>query len=203
MRAQIDVLREVFEEWLRVHNFDHGYWIYSQDEWLARGEKVITDAELVIVLENQLGDIIRFTGPWEIEDELQDLASGFGYYFEFGDYWNIGFYPRSDWSRLPPEDASYSEKLADQRWKSKRIRILRRSADRCEDCGCASRYFEVHHCYYRFGRYPWQYPDATLLALCRRCHMARAKIELEWRTFMPRLTIRELGELKRTLDKSI
>ena len=203
MRAQIEVLREVFEEWLRVHDLDYNYWVYTQAEWRARGETVITGAELVIAFENQLVSILSYSGPWEVEDELQDLAAGFGYYFEFGHHWNIGFYPLDEWPALPPANASYSDLLRDPRWSAKRCRIIRRAGAKCEDCGKAGERLEVHHCYYRYGRYPWQYPDAVLLALCRGCHESRAEIELEWRGFMPRLKVRELRELQSTLDKCL
>jgi hypothetical protein len=203
VRAQIEILREVFEEWLRIHNLNYSYWIYSRDEWLDRGVTLLTGAELIIAFENQLVDILNWTGPWEIEEELQDLANGFGYYFEMGNHWNIGFYPLEDWAPLPPANASYSELLKDQRWIAKRSRIIHRCKEQCEDCGQAAERLEVHHCYYRFGRYPWQYPDASLLALCPECHEGRAKIELEWRGFMPQLKSRELRELKETLDKGL
>ncbi len=203
MRAQIEVLREVFEEWLRVHDLDYDYWIFTRDEWRHRGETVITCAELIIAFENQLVNILNWTGPWAIEEELQELAGGFGYYFEMGHHWNIGFYPLEDWPPLPPAKATYADLLKDQRWTAKRGRIVTRSAGRCENCGSLTERLEVHHCYYRFGRYPWQYPDASLLALCRGCHEARAKLELEWRGFMPRLKTCELGDLKKALDKAL
>lgn len=205
LRAQIEILREVFEEWLRVHDLDYDYWVYTRDEWLARGEAVFgstvaTCPELVIAFENQLVDILNYTGRWDIEDELQDLAGGFGYYFEFGHHWNIGFYPLEEWPPLPPANAPYSKLLEDRRWRAKRERIVSRCNRLCEDCGQPGERFEVHHCYYRFGRYPWQYPDAALLALCRACHEARAKVELEWRGFMHRLKMSELRALKESLD---
>lgn len=208
MRVQIEILREVFEEWLRVHDLDYDYSVYTRDEWLARGETIFgsdptTCAELVIAFDNQLVDILNYTGQWEVEDELQDLASGFGYYFELGHHWNIGFYPLDEWPALPPANASYSDLLKDQRWTAKRSRIIRRAGAKCEDCGKAGELLEVHHCYYRFGRYPWQYPDAVLLALCRSCHESRAMIELEWRGFMPRLKVHELRKLHSTLDQCL
>jgi hypothetical protein len=203
VRDQIEVLREVFEEWLRIHNLDYDYGIYTHDEWKAQGETVLTEAELVITFENQLMHILNWTGPWEVEEELQELANGFGYYFEMGNYWNIGFYPLDDWPPLPPSNASYADLLNDPRWSEKRSRILERCGGRCEDCGQLASRLEVHHCYYRFGRYPWQYLDASLLGLCRKCHEMRARIELEWRGFMPRLKIRELRQLKKSLDKSL
>jgi hypothetical protein len=203
MRAQIEILSEVFEEWLQIHDLDYDYWLYTQDEWLGRGEQILQGAELVIAFDNQLVSILNYTGPWAIEEELQDLAGGFGYYFEMGHHWNIGFYPLEDWPPLPPRDSSYSELLKDIRWANKRKRIIARSHSKCENCGSDSERLEVHHCYYRFGRYPWQYPDASLLALCRKGHELRAELELEWRGFMPRLKISELQTLKESLDKCL
>ncbi len=203
MRAQIEILNEVFKEWLRIHDLDYDYWIYTRDEWLGRGEEIFKCAELIIAFDNQLIDILNYTGPWEIEEELQDLAGGFGYYFEMGNHWNIGFYPLEDWPPLPARDVAYLELLRDTRWADKRKRIITRSSGKCEDCGSGSEPLDVHHCYYRYGRYPWQYPDAALLALCRKCHEFRTEIELEWRGFMPRLKTSELQNLKETLDKCL
>lgn len=28
----------------------------------------------------------------------------------------------------------------------------------------------VHHCYYISGRKPWEYEDALLITLCKKCH---------------------------------
>jgi len=203
MRAQIEILSDVFEEWLRIHDLDYDYWIYTQDEWIDRGEETLKGAELIIAFENQLVSILNFTGPWEFEDELQDLAGGFGYYFEMGHHWNIGFYPLDAWPPLPPSDAAYADLLKDTRWVNKRRRIIARSGGKCENCGSGTLPLEVHHCYYRFGRYPWQYPDASLLALCRKCHKSRAKLEWEWRGFMPKLNISELRVLKESIDECL
>ena len=170
MRAQIEILKEVFEEWLRIHGLDYDYWIYTPEEWKVRGEKYLNDAGLVIILENQLFNIFEFLSNGEIEDELQDLAGGFGYYLEKAYHCMIGFYPLDEVAPLPPANASYAELLNDPRWSEKRCRIIERSGGRCEECGSQDGRLEVHHCYYRFGRFPWQYPDASLLALCRDCH---------------------------------
>ncbi|HZR03803.1 MAG TPA: hypothetical protein VFA81_11585 [Burkholderiales bacterium] len=201
MRAQIEVLGEVFTEWLRIHDLDYDYRIYSADEWVQREgpNNCLRGAELILVFENSL---VRFLEDGSgIHDELQDLAEGFGYYFERGELWSIGFYPIENWPSIPNTDR-YPELLADPRWKSKRSRILQRSQLRCEDCG-ANQQLEVHHCYYRFGRLPWQYPDAALLALCRECHQTRAKIELEWCGYMPNLKAAELKLLKRFLEHTL
>jgi hypothetical protein len=195
-KEQIDILKEAFEEWLQIHDLDYDFWIYSGKEWRARGELVLQKAEAVIAFENQLVSILNFTGPWNIEDELQDLAGGFGYYFELGNHWNIGFYRVEDAEELPPCSTPYSQLLRHSRWQAKRQRILSRSGGRCEECARESQALEVHHCYYRFGRLPWQYPDGALLAVCRDCHARRGKAELRFRMFMTRLKIGTLDQIR-------
>ncbi len=194
---QIDILKEAFEEWLQIHDLDYDFWIYSGDKWRARREQVLQKAEAVIAFENQLVIILNYTGPWDIEDELQDLAHGFGYYFEMGHHWNIGFYPLDKTEALPSRATPYSELLRHSRWKAKRQRILSRSGRRCEECGANGQSLEVHHCYYRPNRLPWQYPDGALLALCRDCHTRRGKAELRCRKFMTRLKIGTLEQIRK------
>lgn len=205
MRSQIDILRETFEEWLQANELDYDYWIYTKPEWEAKEGKdnVLKGAELVIAFENDLVNVFHFGIIPEIEEELQDLAEGFGYYIEHGNVWNLGFYTIENWQPLPPENASYSVKLLDHRWENKRDRILARSGRKCENCGASSTPLQIHHCYYRFGRYPWQYPDAALLSLCKSCHDKRQKQEVKWRVFQPRLSVGELEKIERLLAASL
>lgn len=191
MRAQLDVLREVFEEWLRIHEINYDFWFYTPAEWAAKEgpDHLLQGAELILAFENSLVSWLNYgTG---IDDELQDLAAGFGYYFELGHAWNLGFYPTDDWQPLPPPSAPYSQKLKDPRWQTKRARILTRCDGECEECGLSSG-LEVHHCYYRYGREPWQYPDTALLALCRDCHKRRGEAEMDFRLFQQSLRTDEL-----------
>jgi len=203
MREQIEILSDVFTEWLRLRGLDYDFWIYTRKEWAERKEDVLQGAELVHAFENQLVSILNYSGPWEAEEALQELAAGFGYYFEMGHHWNIGFYPLDNWPPLPPLNASYQELLKDSRWQAKRETILKMAKGRCEDCGIATCSPHVHHCYYRYGRYPWQYPNAVLLALCPECHKKRAEEELTWRGFMPRMLTRELQALRESLERSL
>jgi hypothetical protein len=156
----------------------------------------LDDAEVVIAFENQLVSILNFTGPWDIEDELQNLAEGFGYYFEMGNHWNLGFYRIDKVEVLPPRSTPYRQLLQHPRWLAKRQRILKRSQGRCEQCG-AKLPQQVHHCYYRYGRYPWQYPDGALLSLCKDCHPLREKTEMRLRMFLTRLKIESLEQMRR------
>lgn len=194
---QIAVLKETFVEWLQMHGLDTDVTVYSRSEWEKHeGEgRLLAAAELVFVFENDLVRILHYSDDvrvsHRVEAELQELAEGFGYYFEFGNTWSLGFYPIEDVFSLPHPQSSYATLLQDERWKKKRRRILDRCKNACEECG-SSNSLEVHHCYYRYGRLPWQYPDGALLALCRRCHTSRQAMELRFRMFLPLLRINEL-----------
>ena len=148
-----------------MYDADYDFWFYTQDEWTAREgpDHFFKDAELIVAFENDLYGWLNYPGERDVSTELTDLANGCGYWFEQGHSWSLGFTKCENWAPLPPQGASYAEKLADQRWQDKRKRILQRCDGRCEECD-APGYLEVHHCYYRYGRYPWQYPDGALLA---------------------------------------
>jgi len=105
MTASIEVLCEAFSEWLQIHDLDYDFWVYTGEEWRDRGDKVLENADAVIAFENQLVSILNYTGPWEVEDELQALAGEFGYYFEIGQHWNIGFYSLEDAESWPSHRA--------------------------------------------------------------------------------------------------
>jgi hypothetical protein len=196
-------LQECFNECLQIHGFDYDCWFYTQAEWKARKEEYLCDAELIFALDNQLTSVLNYSPEIGYEDELQDLANGFGYYFEFGNHWNIGFYPLKPKPKLPNSSESYPKLLASPYWHATRKRIEKRSLNICEDCGKAKQNLDVHHCYYRYGRLPWQYPDATLLHLCSDCHQRRQRTELKFRGFMPSLRIEEIEILEKSLPNGI
>lgn len=195
-KEQVDILKEVFTEWLQIHDLDYDFWVYSGNEWSKRCEGVLKDAIVVIAFENQLVNLLNYSESWDVEEELQDLAAGFGFYFEMGNHWNIGFYPLTDAERIPSGSQTYSKLLTHSNWKAKRQRIISRSAGRCEQCEKDTKSLEVHHCYYRYGRLPWQYPDGSLLALCRNCHNLRGKTELRFRMFMTNLKVDDLEQIR-------
>jgi 5-methylcytosine-specific restriction endonuclease McrA len=64
----------------------------------------------------------------------------------------------------------YSDKLQDIRWQMRRLEILERDGNTCQNCGRASPFNEVHHKVYRAGNDPWDYDDNELVTLCRECH---------------------------------
>jgi len=199
MRAQLDILREVFEEWFRIHEINYDFRFYTPEEWAAKEgpNHLLQGAELILVFENDLYAWMNY--GTDAPDELQELAEGFGYYYEQGHAWNMGFYPTDDWQPLPASSATYAEKLNDLRWQRKRSRILERCSGKCEECG-SNTGLDVHHCYYRFGREPWQYPDIALLALCRDCHKHREHIEMDFRLFQQSLRTDELQSMQKMMS---
>jgi hypothetical protein len=80
MGAQLDVLREVFEEWLRIHEINYDFCFYTPEEWAVKEgpDHPLQDSELILAFNNSLVAWLNYgTG---IDDELQELAAGFGYY---------------------------------------------------------------------------------------------------------------------------
>ena len=200
MRNQIDILREVFLEWLILNNFDHDYWVYSKEEWKKRqDDRLWGEPELVFIFEHLYEFIYGYRQIQGLEQELEDLFEGFG----FSMYWEFqvcGFYPIDNYHKPSYINPSYQTLLSDKRWQKKRERILERCIGICENCGTTNETLEIHHCYYRYGRYPWQYPDQTLLGLCGECHEKRHEVELKWRLFQPQLTTEEIINLKKFLE---
>lgn len=64
----------------------------------------------------------------------------------------------------------YSEKLRDPRWQKTRLQVMERDSFTCQNCGDDKKTLNVHHCYYEFGKNPWEYEIASLLTLCEECH---------------------------------
>lgn len=67
---------------------------------------------------------------------------------------------------------TYSEQLACQEWKEKRIKILERDNYSCRTCQrkLETRKMHVHHELYMPNIYAWECPDEYLTTLCQDCH---------------------------------
>lgn len=204
MRNQIDVLREVFEEWLMINKFDYDYWVYSKEEWKRKeDDRIWGEPELVFIFESFYDYINGYCQIEGLQKELDALFEGFGFYMSWEDYQVCGFYPLENYEEPLYINPSYQTLLSDKRWQKKRERILERCFGICENCGAINEFIEVHHCYYRYGRYPWQYPDQSLLGLCQQCHKERHKIELKWRIFQPQLKNKEISNLQNFIKNFI
>jgi 5-methylcytosine-specific restriction endonuclease McrA len=78
----------------------------------------------------------------------------------------------------------YLDKLLNPKWKIKRAAILRRDKRKCTVCG-SKKDLQIHHTYYVEGREPWEYPNKSLITLCRDCHYKfhcehEVKVKKEW-----------------------
>lgn len=65
---------------------------------------------------------------------------------------------------------NYAQLLRDPRWQKKRLEIMQRDDFTCMRCYTSKETLNVHHCYYVFGRNPWEYENESLLTLCEHCH---------------------------------
>lgn len=90
--AQLAVLRDVFEEWLRIHEINYDFRFYTPEEWVVKEgpEHFFRGAELMLAFDNALVDWLNL--GTSVPDELQDLAVRFGYYDELGHARKMGFY---------------------------------------------------------------------------------------------------------------
>jgi 5-methylcytosine-specific restriction endonuclease McrA len=70
----------------------------------------------------------------------------------------------------------YLEKLKDPRWEKKRLEILYRDNNICQQCGDSGN--QIHHKEYLMGREPWDYPDEYLITLCHECHQIESSFVL-------------------------
>ena len=68
---------------------------------------------------------------------------------------------------------TYVDWLQDERWKEKRLEILKEQGSVCSECGSKEK-LVVHHLEYNFkdGAYvrPWEYPNSSFKVLCESCH---------------------------------
>lgn len=71
-----------------------------------------------------------------------------------------------------PRTETYREALHNPKWLEKRKIILARDNNTCTVCG-SKKNLQVHHTFYYNGRrrrLPWEYPNKSLVTLCKDCH---------------------------------
>jgi len=67
--------------------------------------------------------------------------------------------------------SEYSNKLKHPNWQKKRLKILERDNFKCQSCFSKNKELIVHHLIYDYSiKSPWNYPDETLITLCKDCH---------------------------------
>ena len=195
-----DRFQSSLREWLRRNDLDFGANFYSAEEWAARREGVLGNADFVVVTEGSLSVLLNHGFDQAKVDELQDLCSSFDYWFEIGHVWSIGFY-RFDAKGTPVAYRTYGAKLRDPRWEYKAALVKERADYRCEDCGVKPPFLEAHHCWYQSGLDPWQYPLDAFRCLCRKCHEARAPLERRAWALLAGFSTTEMDEVRDGLER--
>lgn len=197
-----DNLIRAIKLWLEKNDLTTDTTFYTIEKWLEREEPYHNDSEFVITTEGELNFIINY-GTIEQQIEFEDLVNSFGFWYEIGHSWNLGFY--YDEENIPNQNnglKTYSEKLRDSRWIEKREVVKQNAGNKCQDCGSKAN-LEVHHCYYQYGREPWEYSFDSLRCLCRKCHEERGKLELILRAKFADLNYRELNVFKNLVSDSL
>jgi 5-methylcytosine-specific restriction endonuclease McrA len=73
------------------------------------------------------------------------------------------------------------ETYKDRRWFEKREKILCRDGHKCQVCNSGIS-LEIHHSYYE-NKLAWDYPDESLITLCRLSHKSAHEIRETIRDF--------------------
>lgn len=199
MQANLVRMQHAVNEWLIKDGLLGDGCFMSIEEWQSRGEGLLDDAQLILLIDGcSLHTTLNFGGD---ATEFDDLIESFGFWYELGHTWSIGFHPIDDYN-FSPSKGTYPEKLQDPRWQRKARLVKDRANNQCQDCGSTGP-LDAHHCYYanmRQGFEPWEYPLSAFRALCRPCHTEREREEIRMRAFCASLTQRELERLRTGLD---
>lgn len=195
MQENLKRMQAALTEWLIKEEIIGDAHFYSIEEWIDRKEPYLDDSCLVLVFDSStLHTILNYGGDTE---EFDELIESFGFWYELGHSWNLGFYPVDGYD-FSPSKGTYSQKLQDARWRKKAEYIKSRVGHQCQDCGARDR-LEAHHCYYltmREGYEPWEYPLSAFRALCAKCHASREKNEIRMRAFMAGLTQNQMDRMR-------
>lgn len=65
---------------------------------------------------------------------------------------------------------TYSEKLTNPKWQKLRLQVFNRDNFSCCRCGSSDKELQVHHLNYFPDKEPWEYPQSSLITLCKDCH---------------------------------
>ena len=195
--TQQDKLIKILKIWLKKNELDGDTMFYTISEWKEREEPYLNDSEFVITTEGGLNTMLNYGDS----EEFYDLVESFGYYYELGHSWNLGFY-NDEIENISRESQTYSEKLRDHRWQKKRNYILNRAQNKCEDCNSNLK-LQIHHCYYMYGYEPWEYPYDSLRCLCEICHVKRGLTEQILRGHLASLKTKELESIIHLISTGI
>lgn len=192
-------MKHALTEWaIKEGMFDDATFL-TQKEWNYREEKFHNDALMVLVIDGS--GLFSLLNNGCDTTEFEDLVESFGFWYELGYSWSLGFYPTDNYN-YSRRNGTYTAKLRDPRWLRKAALVKDEAGHQCEDCGASAR-LEAHHCYYTtisLGYEPWEYPLSAFRALCPACHGTRPVPEIRARAFLARLTQSQLTRLLDGLD---
>lgn len=195
MQENLKRLQAALTEWMTKEDIIGDACFYSISDWQQRQEPYLDDSCLVLIFDSStLHTILNYGGDTE---EFDELIESFGFWYELGHSWNLGFYPIEGYD-FSPSRGTYAQKRQDTRWKKKADYIKARVSHICQDCGVQGR-LHAHHCYYltmKEGYEPWEYPLSAFRALCPRCHALRETAEIRMRSFMAGLTQAQMDKLR-------
>ncbi len=200
MATRSEHFRTSLERWLASNGLDQDSHFYTAEEWRERREDLLNDAQLILVTEGGLHFLLNYNFAHPKVEEFRDLCESFGYWFDLGHTWSVGFYGLNK-ADATPTSGSYSEKLKDLRWKKKAALVKQRAQNKCEDCGSTKQPLHAHHCWYSYGLEPWQYPLDAFRCLCETCHSTRHDTEPHFRAIMARHTQTELVALRKAIEQ--
>ena len=92
-------------------------------------------------------------------------------------------------AKKPYKRSAYAEKLLDPRWQKLRLEVMNRDHWACCGCGTTTDTLSVHHCFYEYGKEPWEYSDWTLRTLCDGCHQEAEYLREWFKKFPPTLSM--------------
>ncbi len=116
MSRNLERMRAAITEWMIKEEILGDAFFVDIEAWRARNEPYGNDSLLVLVFDSStLHTMLNYGGDTM---EFDDLVESFGFWYELGHSWNMGFYPIEgyDYSRL---SGTYASKLQDERWRKK------------------------------------------------------------------------------------
>lgn len=198
-------LKVALQEEFKSHNLG-GFKLYKGNTWPS-WSNYYPDAYAALIPDSpdKLFDFITPLTEHQEKVSFYELIDSFGFCCVAFRIDLFLLFPRDDYSFESTSGKKYKELLDDQRWKDRANLVRQMASNECQDCGKVQDKLDVHHCYYmpmhkNFA--PWEYPLHSLRALCRKCHVSRAAIELDFRAWMSNKTQHEISSLLNDLKKN-
>lgn len=93
--------------------------------------------------------------------------------------------------------------MKDARWLRKREALYEARGNRCQLCGDHRNRLTIHHGYYNFDAYPWEYEDESLWVLCWPCHETTQYKLAEIHRIIGRKHPSEMESVRKTIESGL